>query len=794
MDLKHENRQSHEDIESLTRQLAEHQALENRLRESEEQHRSLFTNMKDGLAVCEMIFDEAGWPVDFSYVQLNPAALQALDCTRDDMVGKTGRQANPTLPEFVFETVARVLLTGEPADFELYHPTQDKHFDYHAYRIARSRFALLFRDVTGRKRAEQAVLKSEQRLRIAKDAAKLGIYDYDVVSGTIMWDERVRQLNGVGPDTQITYDTFLSGLHPEDRAKTQALVDRALDPAGNGDYYAEYRVISRADGIQRWVAATGQVLFENGRVHMIGTGQDISERKEAETALRDSYLQYKEVFDNISVCVFLVDVTPDGRFKFVGFNPAEEEAVGLSSAEVSGRLVEEVFDKDLANKLTANYRRCLEAGRAIKYDDALNLPRGLRYFHSNLIPLRNAAGVIHRIIGACIDITDFRRTQEEALAKQNLESLGVLAGGIAHDFNNVLGGIHAQAELIEIDLDVGSAPRDEIQKIKASTIRASEIVRELMVYAGQDQAHFAEGVEVSRLVLETLELLKLSISKHAALRTDLAEDLPAVSGNAVQIRQILMNLVINASEAIGQKDGVIVLTAAHVRAGSDASLDRATDLPQGDFVRLEVTDTGCGITDEARAKIFDPFFSTKFAGRGMGLAVVQRIVRDHGGAINVVSAVGKGTTVQVFLPCGVTSASGKQGAIPVNSPEFVNHRSGTILLVEDEDLLRAAVSKSLRKIGFLVIEASDGTDATKLLREHKDDLDAVLLDVTLPGTPSREVLEEGLRLRPDLRVVVTSAYSKETVDASFAGLGAHSFIRKPFHLADVVRLLRDTRA
>jgi PAS domain S-box-containing protein len=256
-----------------------------------------------------------------------------------------------------------------------------------------------------------------------------------------MWDERVRQLFGVGPDTQVTYDTFLSGLHPNDRTKTQALVDRALDPAGNGDYYAEYRVISRADGIQRWVAATGQVFFENGRaVHMIGTGQDISEWKEAEDALlRDSYLQYKDVFDNISVCVFLVDVTRDGRFKFAGFNPAEEEAVGLSSAEVSGRLVEEVFNKDLANKLTANYRRCLEAGRAIKFDDELNLPRGLRYFHSNLIPLRNAAGVIHRIIGACIDITDFRRTQEEALAKQNLESLGVLAGGIAHDFNNVLG-------------------------------------------------------------------------------------------------------------------------------------------------------------------------------------------------------------------------------------------------------------------------------------------------------------------------------------------------------------------
>src|SRR5262249_41813542 len=154
-------------------------------------------------------------------------------------------------------------------------------------------------------------------------------------------------------------------------------------------------------------------------------------------------------------CLFLIDVTEDRRFRYVAFNPAEEQAVGLSNAEISGKYVEEVFNPDLAAKLTANYRRCLDGDCPIKYDDELNLPAGRRYFHSNLIPPRDASGTINRIIGACIDITDFRRTQEEALAKQNLESLGVLAGGIAHDFNNVLGGINAQAELIEAELPPG---------------------------------------------------------------------------------------------------------------------------------------------------------------------------------------------------------------------------------------------------------------------------------------------------------------------------------------------------
>jgi len=173
-------------------------------------------------------------------------------------------------------------------------------------------------------------------------------------------------------------------------------------------------------------------------------------------AQRQSELQYKEVFDNISACIFLIDVTSDGRFKFAGFNPAEQQAVGLTNA-VSGKFVEEVFADGPAKKVSANYCRCLEAGTPITYDDELNLPSGRRYFHSNLIPMRNASGRIHRIVGACIDTTDFKRTQEEALARHKLESLGVLASGIALDFNNLLAGIHASAELAVMEFTEGSA-------------------------------------------------------------------------------------------------------------------------------------------------------------------------------------------------------------------------------------------------------------------------------------------------------------------------------------------------
>jgi PAS domain S-box-containing protein len=390
------------------------------------------------------------------------------------------------------------------------------------------------------------------------------------------------------------------------------------------------------------------------------------------------------------------------------------------------------------------------------------------------------------------DITEARRTQEEMLSRQKLESLGVLARGIAHDFNNLLGGILAQAEILESESELpGRLPFEEIQRIKTSAIRGSEIVRELMVYSGRDTPDF-ESVDLSRLVQEMTELLKISISKHATLRLDLGVNLPAVRGHAPQIRQIVMNLVINASEAIGDIDGVIRVGTSCIIAGQRLGPNGATTLAEVDYVRLEVSDTGIGMTEETKAKIFDPFFTTKFPGRGLGLAVVQGVVRAHGGTIEVVSARGAGTTLRVFLPCSCDRASEGQEGIPSATVERSNARAGTILVVEDEEILRLAISKALRKRGLSVMEASDGSIGMNLLRARMDDLDAVLLDATIPGRSSREIMEEVQKTRPGLKVIVTSAYGKETVDASFTGMRVDLFIQKPFQLDDLVRLLADT--
>jgi len=265
-------------------------------------------------------------------------------------------------------------------------------------------------------------------------------------------------------------------------------------------------------------------------------------------------------------------------------------------------------------------------------------------------PRFELSGAFVGYIGSVIDITDLKRTQDEAFSREKLEGLAVLTRGIAHDFNNMMGSILAEAELAETEVADGLSPREEIQQIKAVAIRASEVVRELMIYSGRERATL-EMVDLSALVEEMSELLKISISRFAALHIDLSRHLPAVRGNATQLRRIVMNLILNASQAIGAKDGIITLRTSLVVDGQD-------------FVRLEISDTGCGMTEEEKTKIFDPFFTTKPGGHGLGLAVVHGIVQAHDGAINVVSRPEKGTTFEVTFPCD-------HGRAAISSPQFV---------------------------------------------------------------------------------------------------------------------------
>jgi CheY-like chemotaxis protein len=394
------------------------------------------------------------------------------------------------------------------------------------------------------------------------------------------------------------------------------------------------------------------------------------------------------------------------------------------------------------------------------------------------VPRFAPGGPFAGYIGSAIDITDLKRSQEEALSREKLQALVSLTRGIAHDFNNMVGSIFAQAELAEADLAEGSAPTDEIRQIKGVAVRASEMVRELMVYSGQETVTL-EPVDLSPLVEDMSELLRASISKNSSLQLDLCRDLPRVQGNATQIRQLVMNLILNASQAIGENHGSI-----HVSTSASESADSAHG--RCDFVRLLVSDTGCGISEEEKARIFEPFFTTKSHGHGLGLSVVQGIVRSHGGVLNVLSMPGHGATFEVLFQAAKADSGVHRSAPFEGAPKKSFVASGAVLLVEDEDPLRSATAIALRKRGFSVITAADGRMAVETFRAERDKIGVVILDMGLPVLSGQEVYRQIRMISPDMKILCTSGYAPKLKEAALSDVSAPRFVQKPYTISDLI--------
>jgi PAS domain S-box-containing protein len=555
---------------------------------------------------------------------------------------------------------------------------------------------------------------------------------------------------------------------------------------GIDDTWASYERVEQEKRIQ-WLTWAGAGLACALAVTVWLAGS-LRARKRVEAALRQSEGRFRSLANTAPVMI--VASGPDGRATF--FNRTWLEFTGREMEQELGYGWLECVHPDDRNRTRLQFEASCEAHENCRIEYRLRRSDGeFRQVNCNGVPRFESDGAFSGYIASCVDLTDIRNAQAEVHERQNLESLGVLAGGIAHDFNNLLGGTLAYSELAQAKLAEGESPDDELRKITDVATRGSEIVRQLMIFAGNETGEL-EPVDVSILVAEMLELLKVAVSKHASLQTSLVSGLPTVRANPAQIRQVLMNLFNNASEAIGDRDGVIrVMTGRLVVSPGSTPPEAPKNLPEGAYVWLEVADTGAGMTPETQRRAFEPFFTTKFAGRGLGLAMVQRIVRGLGGGIHVVSSPGNGASIRVLLPC-VATTERADDTRPASPPERESPSPCAIciLMVEDEPALMFAVSKLLQRKGCSVIQAADGSAALEQLRTPQRRMDAMLLDVTLPGASSRDVLAEAERLHPDLVTVLTSAHSYEVIRGSFAGLRAEHFIRKPFHVEELLRLFQ----
>jgi PAS domain S-box-containing protein len=527
-------------------------------------------------------------------------------------------------------------------------------------------------------------------------------------------------------------------------------------------------------------------LYTESGMLVLSSIIDITQRKRLEAALRESDERFRVMADSAPVMLWMAG--PDQLCTF--FNKRWLAFTGLRMEDALGAgCAGCIHPDDLANCVAERSKAAAE-GREFRLEYRLRRADGeFRWVLENGALRFTQGASFAGFIGSCTDITDLRRMQEEALARQKLESIGLLAGGIAHDFNNLLGSILADAELALSELAPNAAAAEQLERIRAVAIRSSEIVRELMIYAGQDKSN-PQPVDLSLLVREMLQLLKTSITKRATLNADLNHADATIRADAAELRQLVMNLILNASEAIEGRDGEIWLTTSHLTLTAEQASGDGAQLSAGNYVRLEVADSGRGMTPEQLSRVFDPFFTTKLAGRGLGLCVVQRIVQRYGGNIQATSQPGKGTRFVVLLPCTAEAAAADRPSTAIDAGDS-SRVSGTVLLVEDEEGLRLAVSQLLRKRGFQVLQAADGTTALEIFQRRSSEIDAILLDMTLPGASSQELIADCARIRPDIKIILTTAYSREIAAPAFISPQIKGFIRKPYQTAELIALLRN---
>ena len=380
-----------------------------------------------------------------------------------------------------------------------------------------------------------------------------------------------------------------------------------------------------------------------------------------------------------------------------------------------------------------------------------------------------------------------RRLDAKLQEAQKLESLGMLAGGIAHDFNNLLTGILGNADLALLELSPESPSREELEQIRLAATRAADLTRQMLAYSGKGQMR-SEFVDLSVLVEEMTHLLESSISKKAELSCDFAPDLPTIEGDATQIRQVLMNLITNASDALEGGPGRISIRTGVCELDRQDLLNADETSPRRLRAFFEVADTGCGMDEATRARIFDPFFSTKFLGRGLGLAAVQGIVRSHGGTIRIDSEPGVGTTTTVLFPCSPVTSTAQEKR-PVTRVETVEGR-GTVLVVDDEEPVRRLLARLVARLGFSVRTAADGDEAVRVFGAHADEIVAVLLDLTMPRMGGLEAMQGIRTVRPETKIVLSSGYVQDESLKDAVGTGPLVFLQKPYTAAQVDEALQ----
>ena len=637
-------------------------------------------------------------------------------------------------------------------------------------------------DVAARRQAEESLRDSEAFLRMSQHAGHVGSWEWSLLDNRVRWSDEMYCIHGISPDQ---FDGTLEGavqlIHPDDRAGVAEGIRYILEQGAL--IPGEHRIV-RPDGTQRVLWGMGEVLRDatDQPVRLIGTVMDVTERRQAEMELRERNAVLQYAIEGIGEL--------DGRGRFTFVNGAYAAMAGYVPGEMVGMGWDSTIHAEDREKLRAAYQHLQTQGKAEV------TVRGVRkdgsIFHKEVVLVRKPSGAEiegghYRFVK---DISDRARLEENLRRAQKLEALGQLASGVAHDFNNLLTGIFGNASLLLDGLPPGTPGREQAQDIERAAARAAELTQQLLGFARQAVLRLVP-TDVRTCVDEAVRLLRRTIDPRITIEVRAQPDLWRVRVDAGQINQVIMNLGLNARDAMPE-GGSLILETANIAVGSD-QVQRGPEARVGEFVRLRVTDTGSGMAPEVRERIFEPFFTTKEPGKGtgLGLAMVFGIIRQHQGWIECHSEVGRGSQFEFYLPrChDLPAVAAGLEAGPVAGG------SETILLVDDEAVVRNLGHTILTRRGYRVLVAEDGQQAVEIYQGCPGRIDLVILDLTMPRLSGRDTLQRIRAIDPGVPVLLASGYAAEQL-ADPGAEGVVAFLHKPYRpqeLASVVRVALDRK-
>ena len=669
-------------------------------------------------------------------------------------------------------------------------------------------------DLRGQRAAEAAHNETEERLSFSLSAGRLGTWDVDLNTRVLRCSEITKALLGHGPDEAVTYDGFLSQIHPDDQERVRSAVGCAI--RDGGDFLIEHRVIWPDRSIH-WIEGRGRALLQTGKaVRLACVSADITERKQAEAALRDSEIRFRAITDTMPQMVW--STRPDGYHDY--FNQRWYELTGRTPGQTKGDGWKPVLHPDDQDRARGRWRHSLATGEPYEIEYRLRMADGsYRWMLSRAMPIRDEdTGAILRWFGTCTDFeetvaardtlvrsrdeleqliaertTDLQATQARLAQAQRMEALGQLAGGIAHDFNNVLQAVQGGCALLERRPADAEGVRRLSRMILDAAERGAAVTRRLLAFSRRGDLR-AEPVDPAALHTGMRDILSHTLGDGVKVGVELTPDLPPLLADKGQLETVLINLATNGRDAMSGI-GTLTLAATTETVRLDQAAEHRGGLKAGRYVRLSVSDTGAGMDAPTLARASEPFFTTKPTGKGtgLGLAMARGFAEQSGGGFHIASALGRGTTVTLWFPVAGGSVPGV--ATPTESVAIAAARHGRarLLLVDDDAIVRDVTAELLEASGFVVQVAESAVAALAIL-DRNEGVDALVSDLSMPNMDGVSLILEAQRRRPGLPAILLTGYATNAAEIAQDGTmtGTYTLLRKPIqgqHLAERVAIL-----